>query len=371
MKRKILIMGVLTLGLFTVNKITASAVELTAIDGTVITDENRSEYMCKNPYGDMIFPDNLEYDGQKISLFCEYEDEESAMDNFISKNQEILSYVENKHSIESLNKNNLEKYNEYIILILDERNLDEDLLKQADNFTIFFGLYEDKYRNEEIIETVNTMKRQRTNYKDDLLANKLNGLTPYYSEKLELESNIVPYVVSGLNKSDATAYAKKWARSYNTSKYKKYEGKDCTNFVSQILEAGGISQNNTGDPSTGWWHEKNGIFHKNSVSWTSASTFATYWGVTYSSFDIKGWADSLYEGDIVAFDKNKDGLWDHLGYVTERGTPMTASAQTDTMSVKFRDIRIAQHSSNYENWISSDENGWENGFGTWIYGKIR
>lgn len=208
MKRKILIMGVLTLGLFTVNKITASAVELTAIDGTVITDENRSEYMCKNPYGDMIFPDNLEYDGQKISLFCEYEDEESAMENFISKNQEILSYVENKHSIESLNKNNLEKYNEYIILILDERNLDEDLLKQADNFTIFFGLYEDKYRNEEIIETVNTMKRQRTNYKDDLLANKLNGLTPYYSEKLELESNIVPYVVSGLNKSDATAYAK-------------------------------------------------------------------------------------------------------------------------------------------------------------------
>ena len=40
------------------------------------------------------------------------------------------------------------------------------------------------------------------------------------------------------NISNATAYARKWAEGFNP-KYKKQKS-DCTNFVSQILEAGGL-----------------------------------------------------------------------------------------------------------------------------------
>lgn len=163
-----------------------NAVELIAIDGTVITDENRSEYMCKNSYGDMIFKENLEYDDTKISLFCEFEDEESAMDNFISKNQDILSYIEKKYKLKPLSSDNWKKYKDYIITILGEKRLDEDLLKQAEEARSFFGLYEDKYRNVEITSIVNKLQKEKSTFKINNLIEKLNGITPYYSEQVEL-----------------------------------------------------------------------------------------------------------------------------------------------------------------------------------------
>ncbi|WP_427339777.1 amidase domain-containing protein [Caloranaerobacter sp. DY30410] len=51
--------------------------------------------------------------------------------------------------------------------------------------------------------------------------------------KLELESIIIT-----INKTVNKAI---YATSYNTPKYDKFIS-DCTNFASQILEAGGISQ---------------------------------------------------------------------------------------------------------------------------------
>ncbi len=163
-----------------------SAVELTAIDGTVITDVNRSEYMCKNPYGDMTFPDNLEYDNTKISLFCELKDEEKAMDNFISQNHDILSYIEKKYKLKPLSSDNWKKYKEYNRQTLSENNIAKNLLEQAEEARNFFGLYEDKYRNVEITSIVNKLQKEKSTFKINNLIEELNGITPYYSEKVEL-----------------------------------------------------------------------------------------------------------------------------------------------------------------------------------------
>lgn len=189
MKKSLLLLILITTlvgGIKSVN-----AVELTAIDGTVITDENRSEYMCKNPYGEMIFPDNLEYDGKKISLFCEYKDEDSAMGNYILNNQKILSYIEDTYNIESLNKNNWKKYQDYINSILVEEEFDEELLKQAENSRVFFGLYKDKYINIVITDIVDTLKKQLPSKKTNELINELNGITPYYGEKISLHEGLI------------------------------------------------------------------------------------------------------------------------------------------------------------------------------------
>lgn len=134
----------------------------------------------------MIFKENLEYDDTKISLFCEFEDEESAMDNFISKNQDILSYIEKKYKLKPLSSDNWKKYKDYIITILGEKRLDEDLLKQAEEARSFFGLYEDKYRNVEITSIVNKLQKEKSTFKINNLIEKLNGITPYYSEQVEL-----------------------------------------------------------------------------------------------------------------------------------------------------------------------------------------
>ncbi len=165
-----------------------SAVKLTAIDGTVITDENRSLYMCKNPYGDMIFKENLEYDNTKISLFCEFKDEEKAMDNFISQNHDILSYIEKKYKLKPLSSDNWKKYKEYNRQTLSENNIDKNLLEQAEEARNFFGLYEDKYRNVEITSIVNKLQKEKSTFKINNLIGKLNGITPYYSEQVELHT---------------------------------------------------------------------------------------------------------------------------------------------------------------------------------------
>lgn len=364
-------MVVLTLGLLSVNKINASAVDITAFDGTIINDENRSEYMCKNPYGEVIFPNNLEYGEKQISLFCEYKNEEKAMEKYILENQEILSYIENEYNIEPLNLNNWKKYKEYITNITHKKDIDENLLNQAQNSDLFFNIYEDKYTNIMIANIVNSLKKQGLNSLDSLLINELNEITPYYSEKIATPFDIEPYVSPDLNVSKATAYAKKWAWSNNTNEYKDLGDYDCTNFVSQILEAGGIKQHQTLSEKTGWWHVKVGGLHKHSLSWTSASSFGNHWGARLRTSNIVDWADSLYEGDIVALDTGATGSWNHLGYVTERGTPNTASAISGHSRVIFRDIKIAQHSENYERWISEEDNRWEEAFTAKVYGKLR
>lgn len=369
MKKNLLLISIFT---FFVAIGKTNAIEIYAEDGTLITDENRSNYMCKNPYGDIIFPNSIELRDTKIDLFCEYKDEESAMEKYISENQEILLYIQNEYSIEQLNHSNWEIYKEYATLILNEYNIEEYLLEQAERSRVFFGLYEDKYINEKIIGIVGSLNSRATYTSNNIFLNELNEITPYYSEKIATSNDIIPYVSPDLNVSDATYYAKKWAWGHNYNEYANLDsGGDCTNFVSQILEAGGIRQNNTGNQSTGWWHTKILGKHIHSRSWTLASAFVNHWGPRLATKNIKDWAESLYEGDIVAADWEGNGSWDHLGYVTERGTPNTASASGNGVSLLFRDIKIAQHSNDYERWISEEGNGWEDDYGTRIYGKIR
>jgi hypothetical protein len=65
-------------------------------------------------------------------------------------------------------------------------------------------------------------------------------------------------------RADAKAYALKWALSYNPQFY-DYTGLggDCTNFVSQVLWAGGSVMNH--DPQSGWYYINP---NRKSPSWT-------------------------------------------------------------------------------------------------------
>lgn len=76
----------------------------------------------------------------------------------------------------------------------------------------------------------------------------------------------------GYNRSNAIAYAHKWAYGRNPSYYNFDNiGGDCTNFVSQCLNAGGAKMNYTRD--TGWYY--NSLYDR-AAAWTGVEYLYTF-----------------------------------------------------------------------------------------------
>lgn len=112
------------------------------------------------------------------------------------------------------------------------------------------------------------------------------------------------------NRDDAQQYAERWAESYNTNKY-YIANLDCTNFVSQCLEAGG-KRRSSSLPS----YEDTSRRRPHSATWENADYFRRYWknhashvygrnlsGLTYSNkMDV---ADNIkrtiQKGDVIQY----------------------------------------------------------------------
>ncbi len=134
---------------------------------------------------------------------------------------------------------------------------------------------------------------------------------------------------------------------------------DCTNFMSQILEAGGLPQEVTNSISTGWWHKvvvsgtvsSPSFTHTHSCSWTYADTFVRHFGAlgTYTSHYL--FSQSLKIGSYIAFDSDNDGDWDHMGFVLNKDVYNT--------SLGYYNYYVAQHTTNYKKWVSEGRNHWE------------
>ena len=61
--------------------------------------------------------------------------------------------------------------------------------------------------------------------------------------------------------------------------------------------------------------------------------------------------DALVQaGDFIAADFDDDGVWDHMGFVTDVETSMTSG---------YYNYRVAQHTTNYVAWTTSTTNNWE------------
>lgn len=62
----------------------------------------------------------------------------------------------------------------------------------------------------------------------------------------------------------------------------------------------------------------------------------------------------LTKADIIAFDNASDGDWNHMGFVTDKKTTVSSVG-----GKKYYDYKVAQHTSNYNAWVSSTTNKWE------------
>lgn len=128
---------------------------------------------------------------------------------------------------------------------------------------------------------------------------------------------------TGYNGAASAAYADMYWQSYNTL-YPSFanSGGDCTNFVSQALFAGGIAMrpSPTYSGTAAWYMLKSKHRWSYSPTWINAQDNAAFLEqlpsvtVVASVYGVAPGvqvADNASQGDIVLYDFNDDGVFDH------------------------------------------------------------
>ncbi|MHC0038573.1 amidase domain-containing protein [Pseudoneobacillus sp. C159] len=137
----------------------------------------------------------------------------------------------------------------------------------------------------------------------------------------------VPYRYDRLR---AVQYAETWWNDYNPA-FRKFPENDCTNFISQCLYAGGAPMRGYPNRGSGWWYRNNNY----SWSWGIANTFKNY--LSNSTTGLRTMEvsrpDQLILGDVICYDFEGDGRFNHNTIVTGRdyyGMPLVNAHTTNS-----------------------------------------
>lgn len=132
------------------------------------------------------------------------------------------------------------------------------------------------------------------------------------------------------DRNAAVAYAKKWVSSTSQKRNPAWgnytsKGGDCTNYVSQVLNAGGIPEDNAG--SVQWyWDNYNPpkTSSSRSASWTGVGELYNYLvankkgnGTKGPIADVNVAREKMEIGDVIQFDWGSNGSWDHTAVVVK------------------------------------------------------
>lgn len=173
-----------------------------------------------------------------------------------------------------------------------------------------------------------------------------------FSVSLDVKSLSNKIKNDNYNRELAREYAIKWATSSN-SKYYNYvnEGGDCTNFVSQVLRAGGLefvgSKSNATSIKSWFYYSPN--LPNRSSTWTAAQPFHLHFGEEYKR------AHSYKEYKIIDALINWNEIYMNLlpGDIVQYSRPnnITFHSQAITDLVdKNQTIYFCQHSNSMENF---------------------
>ncbi len=112
----------------------------------------------------------------------------------------------------------------------------------------------------------------------------------------------------------AVRYANKWWNSRNPA-FPSFDV-DCTNFISQCLLAGGAPMHGYPNRERGWWLQ-GGTW---SFSWSVSHSMRWYLATSKKGLTAKqvSSAEQLGLGDVIAYDFEGDGRFDHSTIVTAK-----------------------------------------------------
>jgi hypothetical protein len=130
----------------------------------------------------------------------------------------------------------------------------------------------------------------------------------------------------------AVQYAERWWNSINPA-YKNFDV-NCTNFISQCLHAGGASMRGYPNRSTGWWMQQNNW----SYSWSVANSMRIF--LTNSKVGLRAEivdsADQLMPGDVICYDFQGDGRYDHTTFVVAKDQENMPLVNAQTYNSRMR-----------------------------------
>jgi hypothetical protein len=116
------------------------------------------------------------------------------------------------------------------------------------------------------------------------------------------------------NREAAVRYANTWWDSRNPA-FPAFDV-DCTNFISQCLLAGGAPMHGYPNRGNGWWLQ-GGTW---SFSWSVAHSLRWYLATSKKGLTATqvSTAQELGLGDVIAYDFEGDGRFDHSTIVTAK-----------------------------------------------------
>jgi hypothetical protein len=142
------------------------------------------------------------------------------------------------------------------------------------------------------------------------------------------------------NREKAVEYAERWWNDYNP-KFREFDV-DCTNYISQCLLAGGAPMKYSSNRSKGWWYRFEDPAQW-SYSWAVAHSLRWYLPTSQSGLRAKevSSADQLQLGDVICYDFDGDGRWQHNTIVVAKdtkGMPLV-NAHTTNSRKRYWDYR--------------------------------
>ncbi len=322
-----------------------ATVKVNALEkGTVGKVLTASEAMEKVKALHTIVPSNVMVNGITVRYYKQFEDMSAAKQYLMAEYENELNYFALKVGIDSIDIDNqsLQAY------IMSDWDIDDSSINLANAAALrgLIDVYENAKKNEEIEIAKNLMKLQKnsspqnlssSNYAATKLEYELNLLMPLDEEKIlqeqmayqNLKESKVMNTVSttysnGYNPTKAVDYAKKWANSFNTTKYKEMNSdgsRDCANFVSQALYEGGMIQiyedhwplvgNIIKESVKNWYFWDENGDKNNSNSWSVADTFFKHWNDYRWCVALSSYSD-FKVGDPAGCDWENDGDIDHM-----------------------------------------------------------
>lgn len=179
------------------------------------------------------------------------------------------------------------------------------------------------------------------------------------------------------NRAAAVAYAHQWScngtTSCRNSAYQDLGGEDCTNFVSQALLAGGVTQTKVGYGYEQWWYDgyedwwPYGDIHR-SHSWGLVTNLSTQLqatgratGVVLTNMTSKYSGANSAGGDIYMYDWGKGEGYSHMALSTGHET---FYPYTDPIGVSYTGITGGSGDSMSQHSTDRDHAPWNWGYWT-------
>ena len=324
-------------------------------------------------------------EGKINHLLKQYVNSESALVEAKSKYSEVFEYIKEQYHLSDISHDNFKDYQEKINIAFGNNEINE---KYYYPVLAFFDIYENTDENLEvksIVKNHNLNKRNLNENESDITETLIDLLTmsnPYVDDHhVTSETRIAEYNAISNNsdpnepelstftyaKFAAIAYAEYYSEHASESNYPYYNGADCTNFVSQVAFNGGkmYIQPNPGNKEIGWWHTPlmQGVTQAESISWIRADRFVKFWGTQLETTSFRTFSATVRSGDYISVDMGDDGKWDHCGFVTdwnntEKTYNYTFPNSSSTITMKYHDFKIAQHTSDTHDWVSSSRINW-------------